>query len=123
MLLVCFAPVFPSELPSGRLKKGGLDKPFPHHTVTSFSGVPLLGGRTADHQARNALAMEGSVAEGDLTGLGAAIQQMGVVFPGKSHAALHLYTAISHFAAGVAGVSLRYADRYPSFRTSLRHVT
>src|ERR1700722_2035246 len=54
--------------------------------------------------------MEGGVAELDFTRLGAVVEKMRVVFPGETHAALHLDAAVAGFAAGVAGINLGYAN-------------
>src|SRR5689334_23675996 len=63
-----------------------------------------------DHQLGDSLAVIGGVAESYLGRFSAAIKQMRVIFPGKTHAAVHLNRAIAHFAISIAGI--RLGDRY-----------
>src|ERR1017187_5205714 len=63
--------------------------------------------------------MKRGVAERDLTGLGATIVKMDIVFPSESHAAMHLDSAIPRLAIRFAGIRLRDTHRKPCLRPTL----
>ena len=64
----------------------------------------MPNGPGVDHQAGDSLAMIRRVAESDFRRLGAAVEQMRVVFPCKSHTAVDLNRAVAHFAIGITGI-------------------
>src|SRR6267143_2584270 len=70
----------------------------------------LLGSAVNDHP-RDTLTVKRTIAKHHFRRLAPPVIEMKVVLPGKPDPAVHLHTAIAHFAISVRAEGLRYRNR------------